>query len=122
MLVRDLVQATLQQQGMDVDRLVVEREAEHAPKNGPKNGGEVRFLTNAARVLATVTKEPGATLRDIARRCGQTERAVWQQLRQLEQAGLLRRQREGRRNRYQVDESAVERHIMVESAALMGSG
>ncbi len=118
MPVQDLVQATLQQQAMDVDKIVVEREVERASTDG----GEVRFLTNAARVLATVTKEPGATLRDIARRCGQTERAISQQLRKLEQAGLLRRQREGRRNRYQVDESAVERHIIVESAALLGSG
>ncbi len=118
MLVPELVQATIQQRAIDIDRHVVEGEARATSEAGL----DVCFLTSAARVLATVAEQPAVTMREIARRCGQTERAIWQQLRQLEQAGFLKRRREGRRNRYEVDQSAVARQLLVESSALLGSG
>ena len=90
-----------------------------AQTNGSTRATDVRFLTSAARVLAAVLSEPSATMRDLARCCGKTERAVWQQLQELEQAGLLQRERQGRRNRYHVDFSAVERQLRTESALLL---
>ena len=118
MLIHELVQATIQQRGIDTDQHVVEQEAQATLGAGV----DVRFLTSAARVLATVADQPAVTMREIAHRCGQTERAIWQQLGQLERAGFLKRQREGRRNRYEVDQSAVARQLLVESSALLGSG
>ena len=118
MLVPELVQATIQQRGIETDRHVVEEEA----RASSEAAVDVRFLTSAARVLATVAEQPAVTMREIAHRCGQTERAIWQQLRQLEQAGFLKRHRQGRRNRYEVDQSAVARQLVVESSPLLGSG
>ncbi len=110
MLVDEMVRAALAQRETDVAQFNRSREAQLAAKNS----GGVRILTNAARVLATVARAPATTMRDIARQSGQTERAVWEQLNQLERAGMLSRQREGRRNRYEVDHTAVERQLVAE--------
>ena len=117
MLVQDLLQATIDERELEIERLRLEREAR--PRT--EAGGQVQFLTNAARVLTTVARDPGATIREIASRVGQTERAVWEQLQKLEGAGLLSRERTGRRNRYQVDQAAVERQLLTEGSALLGS-
>ena len=117
MLVRELMQATIDERELEIERLRLEREAQPCVEAG----GQVQFLTNAARVLTTVAREPGATIREIASRVGATERAVWEQLRRLEGAGLLSRERTGRRNRYQVDQAAVERQLLTEGSALLGS-
>ena len=117
MLVRDLVQATIDERELEIERIRLEREAPARAEAGVR----VQFLTSAARVLTTVAREPGATIREIATRVGQTERAVWEQLRQLEGAGLLSRERTGRRNRYQIDQAAVERQLLTEGSALLGA-
>ena len=52
------------------------------------------FLTTRARVLLCIAHDPGARLRDIAATLGVAER--------LAQAGHLIRQKDGRRNRHQV--------------------
>lgn len=118
MMDQELARATIQERRLEVDRFRLEREAQTSASPEPL---EVRFLTSAARVLAAIIREPGATMRVIAGRCGHTERAVWQQLESLERAGLVRRRREGRRNRYEVDLSAVERQFLVEGEALLGT-
>ncbi len=110
MLVEEMVRAALAQRELDVEQLHRSREAQLRSEDS----GGVRILTNTARVLATVAREPATTMRDIARQCGQTERAVWEQLHQLERAGLLSRRREGRRNRYEVDDTAVQRQLVSE--------
>ncbi len=117
MLVRELLQATIDERELEVERLRLEREARPAAEAGV----QVQFLTSAARVLTTVARDPGATIREIAKKVGQTERAVWEQLRQLEGAGLLSHERMGRRNRYQVDQAAVERQLVSEGSALLGT-
>ena len=117
MLVQDLLQATIDERELEIERLRLEREA---PARS-EAGGQVQFLTSAARVLTTVAREPGATIREIANRVGQTERAVWEQLRLLEGAGLLSRERMGRRNRYQIDQAAVQRQLLTEGSALLGA-
>ena len=60
------------------------------------------FLTTHARVLLCIAHDPGARLRDIAATLGVTERRAHGIVTDLTQAGYLIRQKDGRRNRYQV--------------------
>jgi hypothetical protein len=60
------------------------------------------FLTTHARVLLCIANDPGARLRDIAATLGVTERRAHGIVTDLTQAGYLIRQKDGRRNRYQV--------------------
>jgi len=60
------------------------------------------FLTNHARVLLCVAHDPGARLRDIAASLGITERSAHGILTDLTKAGYVVKQRDGRRNRYQI--------------------
>ncbi|WP_031007484.1 helix-turn-helix transcriptional regulator, partial [Streptomyces sp. NRRL F-5727] len=70
------------------------------------------FLTNHARVLLAVARDPEARLRDVAARCGVTERTVQGIVADLEEGGYLVRGRaaDGRRNRYRVNPEAPFRH------------
>ncbi|MET7378320.1 MarR family transcriptional regulator [Streptomyces sp. NPDC005526] len=68
------------------------------------------FLTNHARVLLHVARDPDVRLRDIANAIGITERAVQLIVADLEAAGYLTRARVGRRNRYTVDPTVALRH------------
>ena len=60
------------------------------------------FLTNHARVLVCIAHDPGVRLRDIAERVGVTERTAYGIVTDLADAGYILKEREGRRNRYQV--------------------
>ena len=60
------------------------------------------FLTNHARVLLCIAHDPGARLRDIAASLGITERSAHGIVTDLAEAGYLIRQKDGRRNRYQI--------------------
>ncbi len=68
------------------------------------------FLTNHARVLASIADNHNARIRDIAARCRLTERAVQKIISDLEHDGYLSHTREGRTNTYQIDPSRVLRH------------
>ena len=68
------------------------------------------FLTNHARVLLCLADEPDLRLREAAERIGITERAVQRIVTDLEDAGVITRTREGRRNTYAIDEEARLRH------------
>jgi DNA-binding IclR family transcriptional regulator len=68
------------------------------------------FLTNHAHVLLSIAREPEARMRDLAEAVGITERAVQRIVADLEDAGYVRRVREGRRNRYHVREDLPLRH------------
>lgn len=68
------------------------------------------FLTNHAHVLLTVAREPDVRVADLAARVGITARAALLVLRDLEDAGYLRRERVGRRTRYRVQEHRPLRH------------
>lgn len=72
------------------------------------------FLTNHAHVLVCVANDPGIRLRDIADAVGITERATHRIVAELVEEGYLLREREGRRNRYQVVEDLSLRHPLVE--------
>ena len=60
------------------------------------------FLTNHARVLVCIAHDPGVRLRDIAERVGITERSAYGIVTDLTEAGYVVKEKEGRRNRYQV--------------------
>jgi len=61
------------------------------------------FLTNHARVLLCIAHDPGARLRDIAASLGITERSAHGIITDLVEAGYVAKQRDGRRNRYQIE-------------------
>ena len=68
------------------------------------------FVTNHARVLAAIARDPGIRLRDVAVVCQLTERAVQAIVADLEQAGYLTHVRTGRRNRYHISTDTTLRH------------
>lgn len=68
------------------------------------------FLTNHAHVLVCVARDPGIRLRDIAAAVGITERAAHRIVSELVDEGYLVREREGRRNRYEVKAKLPLRH------------
>ncbi|WP_344983961.1 winged helix-turn-helix domain-containing protein [Deinococcus rubellus] len=68
------------------------------------------FLSNHSRVLLCLSRRPDATLRQVAADVGITERAVQRIVRDLEDAGILIRQRVGRRNTYKIEANRPLRH------------
>ncbi len=60
------------------------------------------FLTNHARVLLCIAHDPGVRLRDIAATLGITERSAHGIVTDLADAGYVMKQKDGRRNRYQI--------------------
>ena len=63
---------------------------------------EWAFLTNHARVLLHLAHDPGARLRDIAASLGITERRAHGIITHFAEAGYVVKQKDGRRNRYQI--------------------
>lgn len=79
----------------------------------PAADGDARrwtFLTNHARILLEIARNPNARLRDLAEVAGITERAAQAIVTDLESAGYLTRTRVGRRNHYTVDPTRRFRH------------
>jgi DNA-binding IclR family transcriptional regulator len=68
------------------------------------------FLTNHAQVLLCLAETPDIRLRDVAERVGITERATQRILAELIDAGYVKAERIGRRNRYTVDREHAMRH------------
>ncbi len=60
------------------------------------------FLTSHARVLLCIARDPGARLRDIAASLGITERSAHAIVNDLAGAGYVVKEKDGRRNRYQI--------------------
>jgi hypothetical protein len=87
------------------------------------------FLTNHARVLLRIAQDPNARLRDIAATLGITERSAYSIVTDLTAAGYVVKQKDGRRNRYQIqahlplpDPASQEPAIGDVLAVLMGEG
>ncbi len=76
--------------------------------------GSWNFLTNHAHVLLCVANDPGVRLRDIAEAVGITERGAHKILSQLVEEGYVRRERQGRRNHYEVLTDLPLRHPLVQ--------
>ncbi|MFI0898067.1 helix-turn-helix transcriptional regulator [Streptomyces sp. NPDC020983] len=68
------------------------------------------FLTNHARVLATIARNPQIRVRDIAANCMLTQRAVQKIISDLESDGYLSHTRVGRTNTYEVAAGMSLRH------------
>lgn len=62
------------------------------------------FLTNHARTLLALAGQPEARLRDLAETLGVTERTAFGIVADLAEAGYVVKERDGRRNRYHVQE------------------
>jgi DNA-binding transcriptional ArsR family regulator len=86
------------------------RNRHHTP--APRGSGW-DFLTNHAHVLICVADDPGIRLRDIAAAVGITERAAHRILSELVEEGYVVRERQGRRNRYEVKPDLPLRHPLV---------
>ena len=65
-------------------------------------GARWSFLTSHARVLLCIAHDPGVRLRDMAARLGITERSAYGIVTDLAEAGYIVKQKDGRRNRYQI--------------------
>ena len=62
------------------------------------------FLSNHGRALLCITRDPTTRLRDIASDLGITERRAYDIVNDLSEAGYVHKVKEGRRNRYEVQE------------------
>jgi hypothetical protein len=60
------------------------------------------FLSKHGRVLLCIAHDPGVRLRDIAASVGITERSVYGIVTDLTAAGCVVKEKDGRRNRYQI--------------------
>ena len=68
------------------------------------------FLTNHAHVMVALSRDPDLRQRDLSYVVGITPGAVQRILDDLERGGCLRRQKVGRRNHYEINDSARLRH------------
>lgn len=68
------------------------------------------FLSNHCHVLVLLYKEPFARLRDVAHDVGITERAVQRIVKDLEDAKVIVKSKQGRRNRYAINTRSRLRH------------
>lgn len=85
-----------------------------------ESGRHWTFLSNHGHVLICLARDPEARLRDVALAVGITERAVQKIVSDLEEAGVVERVREGRRNRYRLFLDRPLRHP-IESHRSIGS-
>lgn len=69
-----------------------------------------RFVTNHTQVLLCIARDSDVRLRDIAEMVGITERAAQRIVADLAEAGYVRIERVGRRNRYSVERTSAMRH------------
>jgi hypothetical protein len=67
-------------------------------------------MTNHAHVLECIAADPTVRLRDIAASVGITERTAAQIVNDLERAGYLTKNRNGRRNHYEIHDELPLRH------------
>ena len=74
------------------------------------------FLTNHAQALLCIARDPGVRLRDIAAELGITERSAHTIVTDLTTAGYVVKHKDGRRNRYQIQE-----HLSLPEPASRGS-
>jgi hypothetical protein len=66
--------------------------------------GSWSFLTNHARALLCIAHDPGVRLRDLAAIVGVTERSAHDVVTDLVSAGYVVKDKDGRRNRYRIQE------------------
>ncbi|MFD9967676.1 helix-turn-helix transcriptional regulator [Streptomyces sp. NPDC059011] len=75
-----------------------------------EHAGGWAFLTSHARVLLAIASDPFARFRDIAAACHLSERTAHKIVSDLEGAGYLSRERDGRRTHYTLHLDSTLRH------------
>jgi len=75
-----------------------------------KNNEDWTFFSNNAHVLVCLTHTPQPTTREIANQVGITERAVQRIVKRLVEAGVMKVEKQGRRNCYELDLDQQLRH------------
>ena len=70
------------------------------------------LFSNHGHVLVVLSRDPDARLRDVAQIVGITERAVQKIVRDLQDGGLVRVTKHGRRNRYRLRLNQPLRHTL----------
>jgi DNA-binding MarR family transcriptional regulator len=68
------------------------------------------LLTNHGRILLIIARDQELRIRDVALAAGVTERRAQSIIVDLEQAGYINKEREGRRNVYSVNRKTPFRH------------
>jgi len=81
--------------------------------------GEWTFFSNYGHVLVCLAKNREARLRDVAREVGITERAVQKIVRDLQDNGFVTVSKQGRCNRYRINNRKTLRHDL-ESSCTVG--
>lgn len=75
-----------------------------------KKGGQWTFLSNHSHVLICLSKDPEIRLKDVAVLVGITERAVQAIVKDLVEAEILEKSKDGRRNQYIIQTEQKLRH------------
>jgi DNA-binding IclR family transcriptional regulator len=65
-----------------------------------------QFVTNHTQVLLYIARDPDIRLRDIAEALGITVGSAQRIVSDLVEAGIVTRERQGRRNRYRIDRNS----------------
>ena len=79
---------------------------------------EWSFLTNHARVLVCIAHDPGVRLRDIATTLDITERSAYSIVADLTAGGYVVKDKDGRRNRYQIQPHLPLREAITEERTI----
>ena len=86
----------------------------------PIASSEIQLLTPSGRVLGIILRSPGITQRKIAIETGLTERRVIWIINDFESAGLIVRERKGRRAFYTIVSDSVREHYEKQFAPYLG--
>jgi DNA-binding MarR family transcriptional regulator len=78
------------------------------------------FLSNHSHVIICLARDPEVRMRDIAVAVGITERAVIRIVTELEEAGYVKIERVGRRNRYTIMADRNFRHPLEAHHSIRG--
>lgn len=81
-------------------------------KPHPSNEPNFTYLTNHSHVLVALDTDPELRVRDLATMVGITERAVQRILNDLEDGGVIKIEKVGRRNRYRLIRGSHLRHSL----------
>jgi DNA-binding IscR family transcriptional regulator len=79
-------------------------------ENSSTRRGQWTIFSNHAHVLVCIARNPEETVREIARKVGITERAVQRIIGDLEEAAVIRREKNGRKNSYTLSLDRPLRH------------
>lgn len=81
-----------------------------SPRTSETPGARWTFLSNHSHVLILISRDPYVVLRQVALQVGITERAVQRIIADLEEAGILEREKVGRQNHYRIIADQPLRH------------